>query len=206
MTWTSDLISLDACSEAIEWAETQPDLATAWAVCERGDWMLWLIGRTTKSAPWSEERKPLVACALDCAALALPYASDRGAIADEMGVIRAWTRGEATKDQAAEARRNLWRIYSYVIADAPDAAAYAAYAAADAAYAAAADAAYAAAADAAAAAAAAYAAYAAADAAAVSAYAAVAAARAAHTRVLKQCADIVRTHFPTPPSFARKAA
>jgi hypothetical protein len=70
-----------------------------------------------------------------------------------------------------------------------DAAAAAAAAAADAAYAA----------DAAAAAAAAYAAYAAADAA---AYAAAGAAyAAAGSEVLKQCADIVRKHFPVAPEL-----
>lgn len=36
---------LNACPEAVEWAATQPDLETAWANCQRGDWMLWLSHR-----------------------------------------------------------------------------------------------------------------------------------------------------------------
>jgi hypothetical protein len=36
------LKNLDACSEAVEWVETQPDLETAWNNCKRSDWMLWL--------------------------------------------------------------------------------------------------------------------------------------------------------------------
>ena len=71
--WTSALRNLRACREAVAWCETQPDLATAWATCESGDWLLWLVGRTTTSAPWSEERKPLVRCAVECAALARPH-------------------------------------------------------------------------------------------------------------------------------------
>jgi hypothetical protein len=175
MHWTEGLIRIHACHAAVAWCETQPDLATAWAVCERGDWMLWLIGRMTQSAPWSEERKPLALCAADCAELALPYAKGEAKTAAEKCIttLRDWARGEATKDDALKARR---------AAAADAAAAYAAaYAAADAAYAA-------------------YAAAAAADAAAAAAYAAYAADRArARARVLKDSSDIVRRHFPAAP-------
>ena len=34
-----------ACAEAREWAKGYPDLAAAWAVCPRADWMLWLAAR-----------------------------------------------------------------------------------------------------------------------------------------------------------------
>jgi hypothetical protein len=45
MNWVDRLRQLHACSEAVEWARTQPDLETAWENCERGDWMLWIAGR-----------------------------------------------------------------------------------------------------------------------------------------------------------------
>ena len=65
MNWTDDLRRLGACGGAIEWASTQPDLATAWANCKRGDWMLWLVAKASPSKPMSEERKPLVKAACD---------------------------------------------------------------------------------------------------------------------------------------------
>ena len=34
---------LQPCAEAAEWLETQPDIATAWDCCQRGDWMMWLL-------------------------------------------------------------------------------------------------------------------------------------------------------------------
>src|SRR3990172_72416 len=43
--WTDELVKMDACAEAVEWARTQPSLARAWRVCPRGDWMLWLAGK-----------------------------------------------------------------------------------------------------------------------------------------------------------------
>ena len=31
------------CSDAIPWLNTQPDAATAWQNCQRGDWMWWTL-------------------------------------------------------------------------------------------------------------------------------------------------------------------
>ena len=41
------LTSMNACPEAVEWVGDK-NLKTAWAECERGDWMLWLMGRVCK--------------------------------------------------------------------------------------------------------------------------------------------------------------
>ncbi|KKN40346.1 hypothetical protein LCGC14_0733980, partial [marine sediment metagenome] len=65
--FTVRLRDVGACSDAVKWADEQPDLATAWSQCARGDWMLWLIGRL------NDDRKALVRCACACARLALPY-------------------------------------------------------------------------------------------------------------------------------------
>jgi hypothetical protein len=191
--WTHALHDLDACDDALAWAEGYDSLDAAWAACERGDWMLWLAGRVA-GPPGDDTRRPLVLAACACARLALPYVPDgeeRPLRAIE--IAEAWARGDAgvTLEQvryAAEA-----------------AAAYAAEAAA--AYAAYAAAAYAA--EAAADAAAAYAAEAAADAAAdaatddaaAAAYAAAAVVAVVGDRVatLRQCADLVREYYPTPP-------
>jgi hypothetical protein len=202
------LRSLDACSEAVEWAKTQKSAKAAWDSCKRGDWMLWIVGRTINCNPWTDGRKPLLACSLDCAETAKRHWPKTHAkkIAAAIAVLRSWIAGEATVEQAKEAKQELWSGVAAAYADAADAdaayasaayaaaahAAYAAYAYADAAY----GAAYAAAA-----AHAAYAAYAYADAADAAAYAAAyaAAAAAARAKALAKCADIVRSHFPMPP-------
>ncbi len=184
MNWIDQLRRLDACSEAVEWAEEKgyKSLGRAWRYCQRGDWMLWLAGHMS-GGPDSDARRPLVLAACECARLALSAFEakhpddDRPRLAIE--TAEKWARSEdgvSTEDVRAAA----------------DAAADAAYAAADAAYAAA-YAAYAAA-------------YAAADAAAYAADAAYAAADTAvyaaeRTRVLAECSDIVRRHYPKPPEI-----
>jgi hypothetical protein len=182
--WTTWLTKLGACRDAVQWAQAYPTCAEAWTACPRGDWMLWLVGRTLGRQPESAGRRRLVACACQCARLALPYVP-----VGEMRPLQAiemaerWASGDPTV--------TLVMVQS--------AAAYAADAAADAAddaaYAAAVAAAYAAdAADAAAdaAAAAADAAAAAADAAAADAAAAVGAADAAADADADAAADAER--------------
>lgn len=130
--WTKTDLPRGACREAVEWCQTQPDLATAWRVCKRGDWMLWLAGRR------QVDRRTLVLAACDCAELALIHVlagEDRPRIAIE--TARAWARGEATIEQVRAAAYAATRA----AASAASAAAYAADAAARAAASAAASAA-----------------------------------------------------------------
>jgi len=166
------LTDLHACHEAVEWARTQPDWKTLWKNCQRGDWMLWIIGKFS-GEPGSDARKPLVLAACECARLALKYVP----------------AGEEIPLKAIETAESWAKDEGPTLEDVRDAAAAAyAYAAAHA-YAAA----YAYAAAAAVNAAAAAAAAAADDAADV---AADVAADAANRETLKQCADIVRKHYP----------
>jgi hypothetical protein len=37
------LRDLKACNEAITWAESHPDMETAWSNCNKSEWMLWLL-------------------------------------------------------------------------------------------------------------------------------------------------------------------
>jgi hypothetical protein len=74
--WSTALKKLGACAEAVEWAKGQPNYATAWATCERGDWMLWLLARlkhelTTAIAFWCADRAVRIhaPAALDAAGL-----------------------------------------------------------------------------------------------------------------------------------------
>ena len=158
MNWIAELEKLNACGEALRWCETQESAQSAWLNCERGDWMLWLVGKLA-GPPESDSRKALVLTACECARLALPYVRK-----GETRPLKAIEAAEAYARGDAEVTLQDVR---------------AAYAADDAAYA------YAAA-------------YAFAYAAAY-ATAAAAAAAYAHKSTLKDCADIVRKHYPSAP-------
>ena len=168
-----------ACAEAREWAKGYPDLAAAWAVCPRADWMLWLAARGI-GKPGSAAHRRLVLAACACARHALPRVKPgeaRPLAAIE--IAERWARREkgVTIDQVRTAS-----AASAAASDASDAASDAASAASAAA--AASDAAYAAAA----------------------AYAASAAAgwRQQRDKTLAELADLVRTHYPEPPRFERE--
>ncbi|MFA7250084.1 MAG: putative immunity protein [Dehalococcoidia bacterium] len=186
--WTDELVKLNACSEATEWARTQPDLATAWSECQRGDWMLWLAGKL--AGPVGDPRRRLlVGAAAECARLALPlFEAKRPGDGRVRACLDTCDRF-AAGDEAVTIADLRAAAYAAYAAAAAAADAYAAYAAAAAAADAAADADAAYAADAADAADAAYAADAA-D-----------AADAARVATLAQCADIVRRWYPAAPAL-----
>jgi hypothetical protein len=182
--------AMGACEDAVEWLSKQKSVKQAWADCERGDWMLWLLGKLS-GEPGCEKRKKLVLAACGCARLSLKYVKKgekRPLIAIQ--TAEKWANGKATIE---EVRTAAYAAAAYDAAAYDAAAAVAAYAAAYAAYDAAAYA------DAAVASAASYAA-AAYAAAAYDAYAAYDA--AARKEVLKKCSDIVRKHYPTAPRLA----
>jgi len=63
---------MNACKEAIQWIESKKSLKEAWNTCERGDWMLWLLGKKAGKVG-SASRKKLVLCVCACARLSLKY-------------------------------------------------------------------------------------------------------------------------------------
>lgn len=104
--WTDRLVELRACPDAVEWARTQPDLATAWATCERVDWMLWLAGRVA-GPPGDDSRRPLVLAACECAERVLPLIRNEWAQAIATAAIQtaqAWAHGEATIEEVRAAK------------------------------------------------------------------------------------------------------
>lgn len=131
-TWLDALVAQGACVEAVAWAQTFDSFDAAWTACERGDWLLWWIGRTVarKQGP---ERRRLVKVACQCARLALPRLPEW-----ETRPLRAietaerWARGEegVTLDDVQKAADAASRAsYASAAADAADAAADAACAA-----------------------------------------------------------------------------
>ena len=116
---------LNACREALEWLKLQPDYATAWGKCERGDWMLWLLRRKINIDDEAELRKLTLAKAKSVELVLHLMKDKRSKEAVKTAIL--FSEGEATREQLAAAAAAA----AYAAAD--DAAAYAAYAADDAA-------------------------------------------------------------------------
>ena len=132
--WTDELVVMHACPEAIAWARDYPSLQSAWGACERGDWMLWYLGRC------DVDRRRLVLAACACARTALPHVpagEDRPRIAIE--TAERWAHGDETvtfsdvrsaASASADAATDADAASTYA-ADAAYAATYAAVSAAD---------------------------------------------------------------------------
>jgi hypothetical protein len=126
---------LGACEEAVLAAHRYKTSQELWNECERGDWMLWLIGKLS-GEPKTEKRKKLVITACKCARLALPYAGKNKNVAEKcIGTAENWANniGNITIGDVRAAANAVYAANTVYAADT----AYAAYAAANAAYAAA---------------------------------------------------------------------
>ena len=188
--WSRKLHALGACRDAVEWAGTQPSYAVAWKACPRGDWLLWLLGRTAGEFG-SASHRGMVGAASACARTALSIfeaarPSD-GRVRGCLDLLDRYAAGEAvTRAQIDAAWAAAWDAVRAAGATGAWAAARAAGAARDAGAAGAA-------------------AGAAGDAAGDAAGAAGAAAwAAAWAAVLAQCADIVREKAKRPELDGKK--
>jgi len=88
------LAKLHACADAVKWVKGFSDPQTAWNACDRGDWMLWILGKLA-GPPMSDSRRPLALAACECARLALPHVAkgeDRPLVAIEL--TERWARGD----------------------------------------------------------------------------------------------------------------
>ena len=73
---TEKLFALRACWEAGEFADQFVSLQAAWDACPRGDWLLWLIGKTC-GLVGSDERRKLVGVCAEIAREVLPIFANR---------------------------------------------------------------------------------------------------------------------------------
>jgi len=97
------LKKLNACNEAIVWAIQFDTLQQAWNVCERGDWMVWLIA-IQSGDPESKSRKKLalLLCRIVRPVLKfVPEDDKRPLIAIE--TTEKWVRGEASLQDVRDA-------------------------------------------------------------------------------------------------------
>ncbi len=125
---TTKINHLHPCSEAIKYMASQKTYLSAWANCERGDWMLWIAKKL------KVDDKKLTMAKVMCAKQVEHLIRDQRS-KDALQACFDYVNGKITRDEL-NAAANTAYAYAY---DAADAAAYAA--AYDAAYDAAADAA-----------------------------------------------------------------
>ena len=94
---------LRPCTEAAQWLETQPDIATAWNCCQRGDWMMWLLTKL----PTPKEVSVTLACGFARSVLHLvPASEDRPRLAIEAAerwLAEPTEENRAAADAAADA-------------------------------------------------------------------------------------------------------
>ena len=124
------LENLDACSEAVKWAKDYPTLQQAWNNCDRGDWMLWLVGKQS-GPPETKSRKKLVLAACKCARLSLKHVpkGERRPI-KAIQTAEKWANGDSSITLQDVRNASDAAYASDAADDAAYAAAYAAYAAA----------------------------------------------------------------------------
>ena len=171
----SDKLPISACRQAINWARTQPDAETAWRECKRDDWMVWLLSYYANE-PGSDARKRLALCLSDCIEATTHLVADddiQMVIILCLTIVRNWAEGGASDLDDVRAAANT---AVYAAARGVYGAVYGAYAVAYVAYAS--------------------------DAAAYGAYADVAYATGAYADDAV-CADIIREHYPKPPTLCR---
>ena len=144
------LTGLNACTDAKEWVLTLNDDVSneaAWTACERGDWMVWLIGALHRRDAIT--RQVLTLATVACTRTALPRLAGRpaeSAVSALLDATERWCRGEAdmpvvkdARDAVYRARDEAWKAYQaakriyWDAIDRRNDAAAAAYAAADAA-------------------------------------------------------------------------
>lgn len=110
------LTDFAACPEAVKWSQSYgTDYQRAWDECQHGAWLLWILGKGVKSQPWSDDRKPLLACALDCACTVEHLWPDkrRKTVGDIVATLRGWIEDGMTIEEAKKATLGLQECDCY---------------------------------------------------------------------------------------------
>ena len=96
------LRKLEACAEAVEWVGKR-DLATAWAECERADWLLWLAGNMAGELRWPS-RKEVILTAIECGRTSLRYAGKGRKQLEEVYEVATCCVNDPSPENRAAAR------------------------------------------------------------------------------------------------------
>ena len=124
------LKKLKPCNNAYKWVQSQPSTQAAWANCERGDWMLWLLANCCGRQGSPSHRKLVAVTCQAIIPLVRIHASDKRAMAAIRIAMRWARRDEHVSLVDVRSAAAVASSVSYAAAYAADAAGYsAAYAA-----------------------------------------------------------------------------
>lgn len=103
MTTHLDMLKrLGACSDAIEYCATHPDLRQAWKACGRGDWLLWLLVRL--------DRRRGIGVTVEVVRATCAHLAPDEVTTDVLNPLAAWAAGDDSVDvKAVQAR--AWELY-----------------------------------------------------------------------------------------------
>ena len=95
------LNKLNACQDAKLWASGKT-LSQAWQECQRADWMLWLLGRS------SINKKTIATIAVEFAEACAHNAKNYPAVAECITTVKKYLSGQATQEELAAAKSSAW--------------------------------------------------------------------------------------------------
>lgn len=90
------LNQLNACNDARAWA-AEKTLSQAWQECQKPEWMLWLLGRSTAN------KTAIATIAVEIAELSAANASAYPAVAECIAVVKRYLAGTATAEELSAA-------------------------------------------------------------------------------------------------------
>lgn len=105
--WSEELREMNACPDAVAWAERIADKKTAWETCTRGDWMLWYVAKK------GVKREDLILALCACSRLVLPFADeDKAAVA--IALAEQWAHGDPSVHAEDVEHATPWEVTTMV--------------------------------------------------------------------------------------------
>lgn len=110
--WVKELVKAGLCAESIEWARQFATAESAWAACDRADWMLWWVGNQVRD---DADRRKIALVACQCARLSMRGSRDPHL--DLVEVTESWGRHDVDARHVRDARG----VEQHVVAEPDDA-------------------------------------------------------------------------------------
>ena len=120
-THINALEKISACHAAVAFADKYETAQAAWDACQRGDWMLWLLGKLAGPVD-SDSRKKLFGVCAEVAELVLPIYEKRypgdNRVRECIDTGKRYAAGTATLEELRKARDTAAAAAAAAAADA----------------------------------------------------------------------------------------
>jgi len=98
-----------ACDSAKRWLKTQPDFATTWKNCSRGDWMMYLLGRIRER---NEKRMVRAITRYVRQALSLLQDGDEKSVyLSVVRIVMSWSHGQGSSKAIEKSQEEINNLY-----------------------------------------------------------------------------------------------